>query len=530
MKLVTAAQMRAIDRETIDHHHIPGSTLMENAGRGIADYILTSLISSEHHSVAVFCGKGNNGGDGLVVARHLFEAEIPVSVYYLGSTASMSEDARLNYDRALRIGVPMLEVTSLAELPEHLSADIIVDALFGTGFTGTPADVAALAIDYINRQGSTGREVVAVDLPSGLNADTGLFDGSVVQATHTCTLALPKFGLYLTPGRELAGREVAIIPIGIPEAVVEAMNLHLDLTTEDDIRRWLPVRKPDGHKGDFGKLFVLAGSTGMTGAPCLAALAAMRAGVGLAKIGCPSSVQPIIATKTTEMTSVGLPDVKRAGALALRSLGEVRRHMTEHDAIVIGPGLGRHHETRELIRRLIDKLEIPAILDADGLNAFEGVIELLEMRSGNGPLVITPHAGEFFRLTGVTPPTDIHERANLAVEYARRLRVTLVLKGSPSLVASQTGECYLNPTGNSGMATGGSGDVLSGIIGALLAQSADPFKTAVMAVYLHGASGDIAAEMLTERAMIAGDMIDCLPEAFMALLAPASSAISPIRN
>ncbi|MBK7142379.1 MAG: NAD(P)H-hydrate dehydratase [bacterium] len=517
MKLVTAAQMRAIDRETIDKYGIPGATLMETAGRGISDYILTNLITGDHHSVAIFCGKGNNGGDGLVVARYLLEAEIPVTVYMLGATAAMTEDARLNYDRALRVGVPMQEVSSLAELPETLSADIIVDAIFGTGFTGTPNGVAALAIDYINRQGETGREVVAVDLPSGLNADTGLFEGSVVRATQTCTLGLPKYGLYLSPGRELAGRQVAIIPIGIPDEPVAAMGLHLDLTTEDDVKRWLPERKPDGHKGDFGKLFVLAGSTGLTGAACLAAQSAMRTGTGLVKIGCPSSLLPIISLKTTEPTSVALPEVKRYGALALRSLGEIRRYMTEHDAIVIGPGIGKHHETRELIRRLIDKLEIPAILDADGLNAFEGVVELLEMRSGNGPLVITPHPGEFQRLTNMVAPLDIHARSHMAIEYAKRMRVTLVLKGSPTLVASEEGACYLNPTGNSGMATGGSGDVLSGMIGALLAQSVEPFKAAVTAVYLHGAAGDIAADMLTERAMIAGDMIDCLPEAFMAL-------------
>lgn len=517
MKLVTAAQMRAIDRETIDQYGIPGPTLMENAGRGIAEFILTNLITGDHHSVAIFCGKGNNGGDGLVVARHLFEAEIPVTVYLLGATASMTDDARLNYDRALRIGVPMQDVTSLAELPETLSADIIVDAIFGTGFTGVPSGVAALAIDYINRQGASGREVVSIDLPSGLNADTGTYDGSVVKATHTCTLGLPKFGLYLSPGRELTGRDVAIVPIGLPEEPIEAMKLHLDLTIEDDIKRWLPERKADGHKGDFGKLFVLAGSTGMTGAAALAAQAAMRTGTGLVRIGCPSSTLPIIAIKTTEATSVALPEVKRYGALALRSLGEIRKHAAEHDAMVIGPGIGRHHETRELIRRLIDKLERPAILDADGLNAFEGILELLEMRTGNAPLVLTPHAGEFHRLTGIMPPSDIQQRSFVAIDYAKRLRVTLVLKGSPTLIASENGACYLNPTGNSGMATGGSGDVLSGMIGALLAQGMDALEAAVTAVYMHGAAGDIAADMLTERAMVAGDMIDCLPEAFMAL-------------
>ncbi len=517
MKLVTAAQMRAIDRETIEHHSIPGPTLMENAGRGIADYILTTLKIEDHQSVAIFCGKGNNGGDGLVVARHLFEAEVALTVYYLGPTSAMSEDARLNFDRALRVGVPMREVTSPTDLPEHLNADIIVDAIFGTGFSGSPSGIAANMIDYINLNAKEGVEVVAVDLPSGLDADTGVHAGAVVHASHTCTLALPKLGLYLSPGRELAGRHVAVIPIGIPENVINKTNLTIDLITEDAARSWLPPRKPDGHKGDFGKLFVLAGSTGLTGAAALTGLAAMRSGTGLVKVGTPASVQPILAIKLTEVTTACLPEVKRSGTLALRSLGEIRKYIDEHDAVVIGPGIGRHHETRELIHRLVNKLGKPAILDADGLNAFESALDNLEHRESATPLVLTPHPGEFARLTGENVPAEINARASLATTYAKRLRVTLVLKGSPTLVADASGRCYLNPTGNSGMATGGSGDVLSGMIGAFLSQGTEATHAALLAVYLHGLAGDFAADMLTERAMIAGDLIDCLPEAFLML-------------
>lgn len=516
MKLVTAAHMRAIDRETIEHHRIPGATLMENAGRGIADYILFNIISREDQSIAVFCGKGNNGGDGLVIARHLFEAEIPVTVFFIGPTSAMSEDMRLNYDRALRIGVPMTEVTSPADLPEFLGHDIIIDAIFGTGFDGAPRGIAARMIEYINAQHVEDVEVVAVDLPSGLNGDTGRHEGAVVAADHTCTLQLPKLGLYLSPGRELAG-EVAIVEIGIPDDVIEAMDLPLEVTVDEEVQEVLPDRKPDGHKGDFGKLFVVAGSTGLTGAAALTSHAAMRAGTGLVKLGCPAETQPVLAVKLTEVMTVPLPDIRRKGVLALRALGEIRKFIHEHDAVVIGPGLGGHHETRVLVQRLISRLDRPTIIDADGLNAFTGAPDLLEQRSGDAWLVLTPHPGEFRRMTGIEVPEDILERAAVVLDTARRLRCTVVLKGSPTLVADHSGRCHLNPSGNSGMATGGSGDVLSGVIGALLAQGMPGYEAAVAAVFIHGIAGDIAASLYSERGMIAGDIIECLPEAWAML-------------
>ncbi len=509
MKLVTSELMRQIDREAIDKQGIPGDELMENAGRGIAEHLTTHTEElSGKAAVAVFCGKGNNGGDGFVIGRYLHQWGHDVTIYYIGPADELSADARLNYDRAVGKDIRLHEVTSVTDLPESVECDVIVDAVFGTGFSGKPRGLAAEIVEYINYQHA---RKVAVDLPSGLNADTGRCEGAVVSAHYTYPLALPKFGLYVSPGREMAGA-VQVVPIGIPEEIIDRFDIKHELITPDTVAERLPARKPDGHKGDFGKLFILAGSTGMTGAATLAGEAAMRSGCGMVKVGCPRSVQPVLAIKMTEVMTYPLPDVAKKGALALRGLGEVRKLTDEHDAVVIGPGIGRHHETGELIRRYVAKLDKPAIIDADGLNAFEGHTDIFgEVET---PLILTPHPGEFTRLVGEKLPEDFFERMELARGFAIEFKLVLVLKGSPTIVAEPGGFCYVNQTGNSGMATGGSGDVLSGIIGSFLALGMPAVDAAVCAVYVHGLAGDTAAYELTPQAMIAGDMIDCLPDVF----------------
>ncbi|HOD66513.1 MAG TPA: NAD(P)H-hydrate dehydratase [candidate division Zixibacteria bacterium] len=512
MKLVTAEQMRAIDRETIEVHGIPGPVLMENAGRGIAERLAVAVIPKVRGAkVAVVCGKGNNGGDGFVVARHLAGMGAQVAVYYLGPPEQMSEDCRLNFERAKELGFPMTEVTAVEALPETLPDDFIVDAVFGTGFSGAPRGLAGELIEYINRHED--RTVIAVDMPSGLNADTGEGEGAVVQAHYTFPLALPKYGLYVSPGRELAGA-VAVVPIGVPDEVLAKFDLRSDLITLGMVRQWLPDRPPDGHKGTFGRLLIVAGSLGMTGAAALAGTAAYRCGCGLVKIGCPRSVLPIIAALIAEATSHPLPDVAKRGALALRGLGEVRRLAEDHDAVAVGPGIGRHRETFELVRRFTAGLTKPAVIDADGINAFAGHAALLAGREGGAALVLTPHPGEFARLTGETVPAGIHDRMALVRKWAKELRAVLVLKGSPTLVAAPNGSCFLNPTGNEGMACGGTGDVLTGAIGSFLAQGMGPLSAAVCGVYVHGMAGDFAADARTSRAMIAGDLNQYLSEVF----------------
>jgi NAD(P)H-hydrate epimerase len=287
------------------------------------------------------------------------------------------------------------------------------------------------------------------------------------------------------------------------------------LITPESVIDLLPPRPPDAHKGIFGKLFILASSKGLTGAAAMAAMSANRTGCGLTKLGCPHSEQPVLAAKLTEIMTVPLPDVAKKGAIALRALGEVREMINQHDAIIIGPGMGTHHETRDLVRRVVKSLDKPTIIDADGLNNLAGVTEII--KECKAPLVLTPHPGEFKRLTGDTVPDSYLDKADLARRWASEFGAVIVLKGSPTIVADPEGLCYFNQTGNSGMATGGSGDVLSGMVGSLLAQGLSAIDAARCAVFIHGFAGDIAADTLTERSMVAGDLITFLPSAFAAL-------------
>lgn len=512
MKLVTAAQMRDLDSETINSRGIPGLEMMENAGRGIAERILSHNITDPSDTrVVIFCGKGNNGGDGFVVGRHLHEHGADVQIYHLGSPDDLSDDAKANHDRAREAGVSVTQLDDLDSLPDELECDLIIDAIFGTGFSGSPRGLAGELIEYINHQDS---EIIAVDMPSGLNADTGAHEGAVVHADFTYTLSRPKFGLYLSPGRELSGT-TDTVPIGMPDDVEEKFDLKIDLITPEHVSAILPERQANAHKGMFGKLLLIAGSTGLTGAAAMAGQSAVRSGAGLIKIACPETVLPILASKMTEVMQVPLPDVAKKGQLALRALGQIRELIQEHDAVIIGPGIGRHRETFELVRRLVAKLDKPAIIDADGLNALAGHLDII--RNCEAPLVLTPHPGEFKRLTGKSVPDTYMETAEMAMDTAKDLGVVLDLKGSPSTVAGPDGECYLNQTGNEGMATGGSGDVLSGIIGSFLGQGMGALDATVAAVFVHGYAGDLASEAYTSRAMIPTDMVSMLPKVFSLL-------------
>ncbi len=513
MYLVTSESMRAVDREAIDKHNIPSLDLMEKAGQGIAERLLSHNIidPSGDNKVAVICGKGNNGGDGFVVARYLHEAGINVCLFFIGPVNVLSKDASVNHNRSVKCGVPLTEIKKIADLDDIRNCSHIIDALFGTGFKGSPRDLSAEVIEFINEQKAA---VIAIDMPSGLNADKGIHQGAVIRADYTFALALPKYGLFLSPGRELAG-VVDIVPIGIPDEVMKMQKLSHTLITADMVSSKLPERDPQAHKGDFGKLLLISGSTGMTGAACLSASSALRTGCGIVRVGCPQGVQPVLAVKLTEAMTQPLPDISKKGVLALRSLGEIRKLSNEHDAIAIGPGLGLHHETQELVRRFITKNEKPIVIDADALTALSG--DMNALIESKAPIVLTPHSGEFQRLTGETVPDDIQDRFKIALDFAKNYNVTLLLKGSPTIIACPNGNCYLNPTGNHGMATAGSGDVLTGIIGSLLAQGMTAQDAAICGAFIHGTAGDIAADALTPRAMIAGDMIDSLPEAFALL-------------
>jgi hydroxyethylthiazole kinase-like uncharacterized protein yjeF len=509
MKLVNAEQMRTIDSRAIDVEKIPSLELMENAGRGIFEYIKENVLPQfDRPHIAIVCGRGNNGGDGFVVGRYLIDDGWEVDFYLTGDDEKLSDDCRANYDRVRDAGHGIAHIIDEPHLPDLPEYNIIIDAIFGTGFSGAPRGITEPVIERIN---DADRFVIAVDAPSGLDVSTGKAKGAVVMADITTTLALPKPGQFVSPGRELCGN-VVVIPIGIPVEVVDYFDLKCNLITGDLVSMLLPTPKPDGHKGDFGKVFVLAGSPGLTGAAAMSGLAAARSGSGLVTVGVPASLNHILETKLTEVMTVPLPENRKKSVLAVRGIGEIRKLIAERDAVAIGPGIGRHHETIELIQRLIPSIDVPAVVDADGLYALSK--DNSPLLGEHGPMVLTPHPGEFARLTGETPDATQLNNYDLAAKYARAFNSIIVLKGSPTLVASPDGDIFLNPTGNWAMATGGSGDVLTGIILALLGQRLDPLEAAVCGVYIHGLAGDFAIEDIHPRSLIAGDLIEYLSDAF----------------
>jgi len=512
MKLVTAKQMQGIDSAAIDGRGIPGIDLMEAAGLGTAEFGREMIGGSVNGDrILIFCGKGNNGGDGFVVGRYLHEWGAAVEIYLFGKSAELKGDARENYLRIKELKISFTEILDEARIPEMDGADLIVDAIFGTGFRGEIRGIIATCVDRIN---SSDVPILAIDAPSGIDCDTGEVSGACIFATGTATMALPKLGQFLYPAREHVG-DLKIIDIGIPEDIIESAAISLNLIDEAYVQNRLPRRAPTAHKGSCGKLLVLAGARGFTGAACMAAESSIRSGVGLCYLGIPASLNDICEMKLSEVITRPLPDVKRKGCFALRGLGEIRKEFEAMDAAAIGPGIGQHHETKEMINRLLPGIRIPFVLDADGLNALQESPERLA--ECDAPLVITPHPGELSRLMEAEIPVIAMHRDVFAREAASKFDCTVLLKGAPTFISDPSGEVYLNPTGNAGMATGGSGDILTGIIGAFLAQGLNPTEAACCGAYMHGFAADIAVEDTGETGLIPTDIIACLPSAFRTL-------------
>jgi NAD(P)H-hydrate epimerase len=529
MKLVTSEQMRKIDKITIEKIGIPGLELMEKAGYGsalLAESILVEKV--KNRKIIVFCGKGNNGGDGFVVGRYLSKWGEKVEFYLLGKKEEVKGDARTNLKKAIDLNLPLKEVLKEKELPSELKADLIVDAIFGTGFKGKATGLEEKAIQLIN---SSRIKVLSIDIPSGLDADTGLVEGVCVKADSTLTMGLPKIGQFFFPGKSFCGK-VDVIDIGVPQEVIEEQKINLNLITEQKVKSFLPQRPGDAHKGNCGKVFLIAGSTGMTGAATLASLSCLKAGAGMAILGIPKSLNEIMEIKVTEVMTKPLPDVRKKGVLALRGLGEIMMALKWADCVALGPGLGQHFETVELVRRLVTKIELPMVIDADGLNAIAKDSSILNQ--AKAPLILTPHIGELSRLINVPIEEISKDRIMYALESAKRFNCVLVFKGAPAIIGEPEGEVYVNPTGNAGMATAGSGDVLTGIIIGLLAQmiflknskfgsvgqdiKKSMLESALAGVYIHGLCGDLAKDEKGEMGMIAGDMMEKLPKALKQLV------------
>jgi NAD(P)H-hydrate epimerase len=502
--------MQALDRRTITEAHIPGTTLMERAGAGVAACIERRYGPLRGKSITILCGKGNNGGDGFVVARLLHRQRARVQVLALAPVTELSRDAAAMHRQFVRVAgrSAVRRFPSKSQMGTLLKeSDVLVDALLGTGLSSAVSGLYGEAIDSLNE---AGRPVVAVDLPSGLHADTGMALGRAVRADLTATFGLPKLGLYQNQGIDYAG-QVEIIDIGIPQAYIDAVDSRTTVMTEPFIRAALPVRRLSSHKGTFGHAGIIAGSVGKTGAAAMAAKAALRVGAGLVTVAVPASVNDILEAKLLEAMTAPMPDTK-ARTFARTAFERLKTFMNARTAIAIGPGLSTHPETVELVHALVKDLDRPAVLDADALNALAGRAALLT--ECKIPPILTPHPGEMSRLeTGATSQSVNADRIGTAARFARERGVLVVLKGARTVIARPDGAVAICPTGNPGMATAGTGDVLTGMLVGLLAQGLAPWEAACVATYLHGFAGDLASAVSGQAGMLAGDVIEQIPHA-----------------
>ncbi|HXG16426.1 MAG TPA: NAD(P)H-hydrate dehydratase [Calidithermus sp.] len=512
----TAEEMRRLDRRAVEELGIPSATLMENAGRGAAAVVrawLSRLGRRRGARVVVVCGKGGNAGDGFVVARHLRRSGARVEVWLTAPPEAIGGDAGAMLARARRAGLRPRRLEDAGALAASLAeADVVVDALLGTGARGVPEGAIARAIDAIN---ASGRPVVALDIPSGLPADGGPPAGPAVRAAVTATFAGLKRGLVTGVGVDYAG-EVVVVPIGIPPAEVGRGITTFRLEAAD-IAPHLPRRPRHAHKGLYGRLLIVAGSLGKTGAAVLAARAAMRSGAGLVTVATAASQQPVVASLLVEAMTEPLAETA-ARTPALKARDAVVALAAARDAVAIGPGLGLDAETQALVRELAGTLPGPLVLDADALTALAGQVERL--RGAPGPRCLTPHPAEMARLLGASVADVERDRVETARGLARAVGAYAVLKGAGSIIAAPSGEVWINSTGNPGLASGGTGDVLTGMVGAFLARGLAPAAALQAAVFLHGRAGDLAAARVGEEALVAGDVIAALPDAFRSLAAP----------
>lgn len=507
----TAEEMRRLDARAVTELGIPGAVLMENAGRNAAHAILERLGRRARGArVAVVCGKGGNGGDGFVVARWLRRAGARPSVWTVAPAAEIRGDAALKLGALRRAGLRPRLVADEAAVRESLRrADLVVDALLGTGARGAASGLTARMIELIN---GCGRPVVALDVPSGAPADGEAAAGPVVRAEMTVTFAGLKRGLLLGPCAPHAG-QVRVVPIGVPDAEV-ARGITTFLLGPEDVAPHLPPRPRDAHKGTYGHLLVIGGALGKTGAAALAAAAAMRSGVGLVTVAVPRRQQPVVAGLVLESMTEPLPETA-GGALAAEAVAAVTALAARRDAVAIGPGLGLEDATAEAARCLVRDLPQPMVVDADALSALAGHLALL--REARGPRCLTPHPGEMARMLGSGVADVQRDRIATVRDLAVASGQHVVLKGALSVIGDPDGRVFINPTGNPGMASGGMGDVLTGMVGALLARRLPAGAALCSAVYLHGLAGDQAAARMGEEALIASDVIAALPEAFRAM-------------
>ena len=522
MKVLTAAEMREVDRLTTERHGIPSLTLMENAGRSVAEFIRRRFSHLERRQIAVLSGKGNNGGDGFVTARHLLQMGAKPVVFLLASPGDMQGDAATNRQRWQDAGGELRVVPDAPawQSSKHAlaQAGIIVDALLGTGVRGPVEGLLRDAIESIKlrKRGST---VVSVDIPSGLSSDSWNPKAGCVIADYTVSFTAPKVGMLLGLAGDSVG-QLTVCDIGSPAELIEEVGKGKLLWSEPhEFSAIAAPRRPAGHKGDYGHALIVAGSLGKSGAAVLASWAALRTGAGLVTCATPESVLPSVAPHTPEVMTEPLP-ATGVGSISLRALeaGRFASILKGKRALAIGPGLSTHPDTQKFVQAVVAQRDVPIILDADGLNAFAGRAH--QLRNPGGRLIITPHPGEMARLLGCETNDVQSRRVELALKAAADWNACVVLKGHQTVIAAPDGHAYVNSTGNPGMGTGGTGDVLTGILAGLVAQyahRADEFRLeqiVAFGVYLHGLAGDVACADTGEAPLMASDLIHAIPRAY----------------
>jgi NAD(P)H-hydrate epimerase len=518
MKVVTSQEMGEIDRRTIEEFGIPGQVLMERAGMAVASKIRELFVQRK---TIVLAGGGNNGGDGLVVARELFHSGWHVKVLLFAKQNKLSPDCLSQLRSARQAGVPVEVRTGITGGDLHSA--LVVDALFGTGLNKEIKGNLAEVISSLNRSDSP---VLSVDIPSGISADSGQVMGVAVKADYTVTFGLPKRGHFLYPGAERTGR-LYIEHIGFPEELLTSDKLTVELLEKRYIAQLVPERPRYSHKGDYGHVLIVAGSKGKTGAAFMAAKACMRGGAGLVTLGVPESLGDIVQSRVTEEMTLLLPDAGD-GTLSSKASSAILKFLAERaDVLCIGPGMGVSDETMKLLPALITSSRAAMVIDADGINS---IVDITLFGKAQAPVILTPHPGEMARLlnkkesllrkgsrkSGVKELRNQieEERIATALSFSQETGTYLLLKGVPTVLAEPGGSAYINPTGNPGMATGGTGDVLTGMVSSFMAQGMNPADGAILGMYMHGLAGDIAAGKKGEYSLIASDIIDSLPEAF----------------
>ncbi len=518
MRAVTPQQMQEIDARTIKRYRIPSLTLMERAGQAVAQAAAEMAgagLSQSQVSICIVCGPGNNGGDGLVAARHLAHQGFAVEVFLAGRLTKLKGDPKINAAKLKPAGIKIQELTgpkSFQALKLSLEGCVLaIDAIFGTGFRGAPDKYFAQIIETINQ---AQKPVISIDIPSGVDGRTGACQGAAVQAKATVVLGMMKTGLLFYPGRQLAG-QITVADIGIPQEARDEAKDFVELMDEEQARALLPRRAPDVHKGACGTVLVLAGSIGMTGAAALTSMSVLRSGAGLVYLGIPESLNDIMEAKLTEVITKPLPET-RTRTLSLAGFDKIRNLLAKADVLALGPGLSAHPETAELVCLVLSQTNIPTVIDADGLNAAAARPETLY--DIKAPLVLTPHYGEMSRLLHKEISAIKSDPIFFAREASQRFCQTVVLKGAPTVIAPHKGNTWINTTGNAGMATAGAGDVLTGLVAGLLAQGLKTPEAAELAAFLHGLAGDLAAEDKTPYALTAGDILDFLPRAFARIM------------